>query len=215
MRTILATLLASTIAVAAFSGAHAADAIDQVPEAPIANDPISAPKGNWEGAYGGAAATYEMGRFGNNKDYNARAFGGSLYGGYNLQSGQIVYGPEADIGYSGKDGKSFSGTVKGSQGVNGSIRGRVGYDLNPVMIYGTAGLAASNNEVKDATTSDSRTALGYTVGAGVEGFVTDKITARVEYRYTDYQAKNFDLASGNKKVDLDEHSVKVGVGYKF
>lgn len=214
MRTILATLLASTMALAAFSAAQAADAIDQVPEAPIANDPIAAPVGNWAGAYAGATASYNMGRFGAQKDYNARAFGGSVYGGYNMQSDKIVYGAEADLGYSGNDAK-IDATHEGKQNANGSIRGRVGYDLNPVLVYGTAGLAASNNKVSDATSSQDKTALGYTVGAGVEGFVTDKITARVEYRYSDYQAKNYNLASGSGKVDFDDHSVKVGVGMKF
>lgn len=214
MRTIIATLLASTMAVAAFSAAQAADAIDQVPEAPIANDPVAAPVGNWAGAYGGVALQHDWGRFGGQKDYDATALGGSVYGGYNLQSGSVVYGGEADLGYNGEDGPVAPG-VKGKQGVNGSVRARVGYDLNPVLLYGTAGLAASNNKVKSAAGSDDKAALGYTVGAGVEGFVTDKITARVEYRYSDYQAKSFNLGGTKQKVDFDDHSIKVGVGMKF
>lgn len=214
MRTLIATLLASSMAVATFSTAMAADAIDQVPEAPVANDPVSVPAGNWAGAYAGGNVQYDMGRFGSHDSYNARATGGSVFGGYNMQSGQIVYGAEADLGYSGQDG-AINSTIKGEQGMNGSVRGRVGYDMNPFLLYGTAGLAASNNKVSDATSSDKKTALGYTVGAGVEGMVTNNITARVEYRYSDYQHKSYALDSGTHDVDLDNHSVKVGMAYKF
>lgn len=214
MRTIFATLLASTVAVAAFSTANAADAIYQVPEAPVASEPVAAPTGNWAGAYGGVALQHDWGRFGGQDDYDADGLGGSVYGGYNLQSGKIVYGGEADLGYNGEDGPVAPG-VKGEQRANGSLRARVGYDLDPVLLYGTAGVAVSNNKVESATGSDSKTAFGYTVGAGVEGFVTDNITARVEYRYSDYQGKNFDLGGDRRKVDFDEHSLKVGVGYKF
>lgn len=215
MRTFIATLLASAITVVAISAAHAADAIDQVPEAPIANDPVGVPAGNWAGAYGGATLQHNWGRFGTQKDYDAKALGGSVYGGYNMQDDKVVYGVEADLGYNGGN-TMFGAGVEGKQGVNGSLRGRVGYDVNPVLVYGTAGVAASNNKLKDAGgASDERVALGYTVGAGVEGFVTDKITARAEYRYSDYQEKSYNLTAGKTKADYDDHSLKVGLGYKF
>jgi len=213
MRTLTATLLASTMAFMTFTAAHAADAVDQIPEAPMAVDNV-APVGNWGGAYVGGTASYDAGRFHNGGDYNARAFGGGIYGGYNWQSGQIVYGAEGDINYNAIDGRAAPG-VDGKQGVNGSIRGRVGYDMNPFLLYGTAGLAASNNKLDDGTSSDKKTALGYTVGAGVEAMVTNNITARVEYRYTDYQKKSFDLDSGRISRGFDDHSVKVGIGMKF
>lgn len=214
MRTFIATLLASAITVVAISAANAADAIDSVPEAPIANDPIGVPAGNWAGGYAGATVQHDWGRFGAQKDYDATAFGGSLYGGYNMQNDKIVYGAEADVGYNGEKSMYRPG-VEGKQGFNGSLRGRVGYDANPVLVYGTAGVAVSNNKLKGPAGSDERVSLGYTVGAGVEGFVTDKITARVEYRYSDYQNKTYNLGGAKTKADFDDHSLKVGVGYKF
>ncbi|WP_395588508.1 outer membrane protein, partial [Pseudomonas syringae group genomosp. 7] len=56
---------------------------------------------------------------------------------------------------------------------------------------------------------------GYTVGAGVEAFVTNNITTRLEYRYTDYQSKDYDLDSGSFSRGYDENSVKLGIGVKF
>ncbi|MBU2328839.1 MAG: porin family protein, partial [Alphaproteobacteria bacterium] len=150
---------------------------------------------------------------------DADGIGGTVYGGYNMQSGSIVYGAEADISYAGEDGSAGSqapvGTLKGTQGVNGSVRGRVGYDLNPFLVYGTAGLAVANHELSGAGTDDEKLAAGYTVGAGVETFVTDNITARVEYRYSDYQKRDFNLGGSTVSRGFDDHSVKVGMGVKF
>lgn len=218
MRTIVATLLATTMAAAAFSAAKAADAVNEVPQAPVAYEQ-PAPISNWSGAYLGATGNYDWGRFtGNGGDRDADGFGGGLYGGYNMQSGQIVYGAEADVNLGDEKGSAGSNNgvgLEGKQGVNGSIRARVGYDMNPFLLYGTGGLAISNNKVSDPTSSDKATALGYTVGAGVEAMVTNNITARVEYRYSDYQDKDFSLDSGSVSRGFDDHSVKAGIGVKF
>jgi len=220
MRTLKIMLLASATTAVAFA-AQAADAIYQAPEAPAATESYSAPAGNWSGAYIGGGATYDFGKFtGSTEGRDAKGLGGTVYGGYNMQSGSIVYGGEADISYNGEDGSAgtapgVAGTITGTQGVNGSIRGRVGYDLNPFLVYGTAGVAVANHELEGNGTNDERLAAGYTVGAGVETFVTDNITARVEYRYSDYQKRDFNLGGSTVSKGFDDHSVKVGMGVKF
>lgn len=220
MRTLKIMLLASATTVVAFA-AQAADAIYQAPEAPAATESYSEPAGNWSGAYVGGGITYDMGKFtGSNDGRDADGIGGTVYGGYNMQSGSIVYGAEADLSYAGEDGSAGTdagvpGNLKGTQGVNGSVRGRVGYDLNPFLVYGTAGVAVANHELEGGGTNDEKLAAGYTVGAGVETFVTDNITARVEYRYSDYQKRDFDLGGTTVSRGFDDHSVKVGMGVKF
>jgi outer membrane immunogenic protein len=94
---------------------------------------------------------------------------------------------EGDVGYSGAD--ASLGALTGEQGFNGSLRARLGYDINPFLLYATGGLAATRAEVTSATGSDSNTHFGWTAGAGAEAFVTDTITTRLEYRYTDYQSE--------------------------
>lgn len=220
MRTFKMMLIASATTLVAFQAVQAADAIDQIPEAPAATESYSAPAGSWSGAYLGGAATYDFGKFtGSNNGRDAKGLGGSVYGGYNMQNGQIVYGAEADLGYNGEDGSAGTAAngaaLTGTQGVNGSIRGRVGYDMNPFLLYGTAGLAVANHEMEDGASNDERIAAGYTVGAGVEAMVTNNITARVEYRYSDYQKRDFELSSGTVSKGFDDHSVKVGMGVKF
>jgi outer membrane immunogenic protein len=211
MRTLIATLMVSAASLAAVS-AQAADAVTQIPEAPMAVE-TAAPAANWSGMYLGGYGAYDWGTVQSRNDANADGWGGGVYGGYNWQSGQIVYGAEADLGYN--DQKGTSNGVTGEQKLNGSLRARLGYDLNPFMIYGTAGLALADQEVSSAAGSDNKTTAGYTVGAGVETFVTNNITARVEYRYSDFQSKDYNLGGTNVSRGFDDHSVKVGIGVKF
>ncbi|ASW06080.1 MULTISPECIES: outer membrane protein [unclassified Rhizobium] len=210
MRTLITTLMVSAFALGGYTAAQAADAVEQIPQPPVAQEAAPAVN-NWSGFYIGGAGDWNAGHFNRNGD--AYAWGGQAFTGYNWQQGQIVYGIEADLGYSGADSTRNGLTAK--NGVNGSVRGRLGYDFNPFMLYGTAGLALGQNKLSDDTSSDSKTAVGYTVGAGAETFITNNITARLEYRYTDYGKKNFDLDSGSFSRGYDEQSVKVGIGVKF
>ncbi|MBP1850724.1 outer membrane protein [Rhizobium halophytocola] len=213
MRKLVLTLMVSAAGLATFSAAQAADAVDQIPQPPVATENYTAPPQGWTGAYLGGGVTYDWGRM-DAGDRDIDGVGGTIYGGYNWQAGQIVYGAEADVSYDGADGDAGPG-LTGKNGVNGSIRGRVGYDMSPFLLYGTAGLAVGNHELSGGGDSDSKTALGYTVGAGVEAQVTDNITTRVEYRYTDYQSKDFDVGGATYSRGFDDHSVKVGIGVKF
>ncbi len=209
MRRLIFSVMASTVAFMAFTQARAADIVDEVPAAPAADysQPVA---GNWSGAYVGGAGSLQWGKF---TPSTERAIGGQLYGGFNMQNNQLVYGAEADIGYSGNE--NVSGGVTTKQGFNGSVRGRLGYDLNPVLVYGTAGLAVGNVKAKDATSEVNNTLYGWTAGAGGEVMVTDSISARLEYRYTDFANKDYGLTSGTVSRGYDEHSVKVGLGVKF
>jgi outer membrane immunogenic protein len=212
MRNLIKTLTASVILVSAAAGvARAADAIDEIPLAPEAVETVTS--GDWEGAYVGGKLTHQWGKVKDTKDYDANGFGGGIYSGYNMQNDKIVYGVEADVNYSGID-KSYNG-VESEQGINGSLRARVGYDLSPALVYATGGLAATNLESKDATSSDSKNLIGVTIGAGVETKITESITARTEYRFTNYQSQTFDLDSGATERGLKDHQVNIGLGVKF
>jgi outer membrane immunogenic protein len=96
---------------------------------------------------------------------------------------------------------------------NGTLRPRLGYAFDRFMPYITGGLAVGNVEASDATSSDSGTAVGWTAGAGIETALTDNVTARVEYRYTDLGSDAISLDSGD--VGVASHGVMVGLGFKF
>lgn len=206
------------LGVAAFAAVPAM-AADVVYEEPPAPQPIfeSAPVATWAGPYAGLHLGYG---FGGNTDLSgsANSIGtdgwlGGAFGGYNFQNGQFVYGLEADVNYNGLDGTNAGESSRTR--FDGSVRARAGVAVNDdILVYGTAGGAAERLRVSNVAGSETRTLLGYTVGAGVDARLTEQVFARGEYRYTDYGSKSFALP-GVGSVDSSNHRVTVGVGFKF
>jgi outer membrane immunogenic protein len=175
----------------------------------------ASPANNWTGFYLGV-----LGGFGwANTDTDAvgdiefDGFDIGGYGGANWQWGNFVVGAEADIVGPWRDGSE--GGIKADQGLNGSLRGRAGIALDRFLLYGTAGLAGTELELSSAAGSDDQDLWGWTAGAGVEGMITDNITARVEYRFTDYDDKTFELGGADAKSDLQTNTIHGGIGFKF
>lgn len=212
MRTTKLALLTVAMALPLSISAHAADAIETPPAPPVADVEV-APAYLWAGAYGGVFGGYTWGDADGVASSTDGAMGG-IYGGYNWQFDNFVAGIEGDVGYSGANGTSAAGNEV-DQNAFGSIRARFGYDMNPFLLYGTVGGAATGMEVTTAGGSDSNTLLGYTVGAGVETFLTENMTARLEYRYTDYGSEDFEIGGTTISSGFDDHSVRAGIGFKF
>ena len=214
MRTLKSIILASASVLALSMPVLAADAIVEqppVPEAPMQEFPTA----RWAGGYVGAYAGYGWGENKTNipGKIETDGFKGGGYGGWNFQNNDIVYGVEGDLGYSGMKDRNFGYEAK--QGVEGSARARLGYSFEPVLAYVTGGVAATNAEVKGPGGDDSNTHVGWTAGAGVEGFITDKIIGRVEYRYSDFGKKDYSFGGQTFENDLKTQDVRVGVGLKF
>lgn len=205
-------LLCAALLVPLAGPAFAADAVAIEPAEPPVADVVPQIF-VWSGGYVGGYGEYKWGEFSAAPASNADGFSGGVYGGYNWQTDNIVYGAEADLGYSGVD--FTTGALSGKQGLNGSVRARMGLDVNPFMLYATGGVAAARADLSSAAGSDSKTLFGWTVGTGVEAPVTDTITTRIEYRYTDYQSKNYNLGGVNVSSGFDDHSVRMGIGMKF
>lgn len=204
----LAMLAAASAFAVLPSFAFAADAIDEVPSAPEATyeEPAA---GDWSGAYGGVYAGHGWAKHG---DVDSKGFGGGVFGGYNMQSGKIVYGGEVDAGYSGSDGAVAGKSVK--HGLNGAARARVGVDTGPALIYGAAGAAAARGTVISGGAEDTQTHLGATVGAGVDAKITGNLIGRVEYRYNYFGKENYSVPGGADQK-LTESEIRVGAGIKF
>ncbi|MFD1704306.1 outer membrane protein [Methylopila henanensis] len=180
--------------------------------------------------------------------------GGQL--GYNVQldNSPIVFGVEADFNYTDIDETAryaipplapALGTIRSSFSQEleylGTVRGRLGYAFDRVLVYGTGGLAYGkvktsarfNNNLTPAGAggalgfSDSKSdwEVGYAVGGGVEYAVTDNISVKGEYLYYDLGDTTLNVnrtpaaplgQSGYKsKFENDGHIARVGVNYKF
>src|SRR6185369_6883630 len=120
---------------------------------------------NWGGAYAGLNVGYEWGKVTNSAGNPSGLLGG-LQAGYNWQSGQWVFGGETDLQITGAD-DTFA-PWKFSNPWFGTLRGRVGYAMNNILLYGTGGLAYGGIKGNLFGLDESKTHVGWTAGAGVE-----------------------------------------------
>lgn len=218
-------LALSAAFILAASSAMAADAVYEVPAAPVA---LETPLFNWTGFTAGVQGGYGW----NNNDvdfgggFSADFDGGILGGfvGYNHQlDNNWVIGIEGDFEKNwGDDSLAIGGITAFNYGLDwqGSIRGRVGYAFDRALVYGTAGWAIGRGflDVPPAGVGEKETFNGFTVGAGLDYAFTDMVFGRIEYRYTNFGDKNFDFTGVGGPVinsDLDQHAIRIGLGIKF
>ncbi len=192
---------------------HAADAVDRNPTPDLAYDG-SAPLASWSGLYGGVTFGYGFGQTRiAGANVKPKGFVGGLFAGGQWQSGKIVYGGEADLTYDWSKGSSAGVNIK--SGLEGSLRARLGYAISEdFLIYSTAGLALTRSKVTGAGGSQTKMLAGWTAGAGVDAKLTDRIFTRVEYRYTDYGKRNFNVGVPTS-VNTRSHKVMIGLGVRF
>lgn len=204
MKTIL---LASVSVIALTYGACAADLpVKAPPPAPVV--------WSWAGPYIGiqGGIVSHRGEFDDPDGFLNRAFAvtppttyrsdktGGIFGGhagYNLQSGSIVYGIEAD--FSGMSAKGS--TTRPNEPTSfanfqvrwlATIRGRLGVTVTPAtLLYATGGVAfgdVRNHSGVAAFNSNmivDKVRTGWTVGGGLEHMFARNWTVRAEVRYAD------------------------------
>jgi len=219
-------LLASAALFALAAPASAADlAARPYTKAPVAMASVY----NWTGFYLGLVGGGAW------EDANAPRMQGGFVGGtvgYNWQNANVVFGVEADGAWADVNA-SVTGpilvpgfgvataTLGSKTDAMGTVRGRIGWAVNNVLLYGTGGYAWIDNKLSASalgvTISDSKFHSGWTVGAGVEAFIAPQWTVKGEYLYRSLGSENYfgnlgtPLASGT----LNFHTVQFGVNYHF
>lgn len=209
-------ILPAAAVLGALSVPAAAADLGNVEPFPAPDMVAAAPANDWTGFHLGALLGWTWANADTDApqgEVDADGIDGGAYAGFDYQMGNFVLGAEGDVIVSGVDGSS--GALSVDQGLNGSLRARAGIALDQFLLYGTGGAALSNVELSRGGTSDDQTLWGWTVGAGAEAFVWNNVTARVEYRYTDYQDETFSVGGPAVDSDLSTHSVRAGVGLKF
>lgn len=212
------TLALSGLMLTPMANAIAADAVVAEPA------PLIAPEASvytWSGPYAGGFVGYN---FANTDQTGGAKFDGEgvvggVYAGYSLQTGSLVYGAEADVGASDLSAGGFNVAtgvpISADSTAFGSLRATIGVAYDPIMLFATGGVTVANKELSLGNVSDDQTHVGYTVGAGVQAKVTDNVTSRVEYRYSDFDAKDYDLGNVTVSSGFDEHSIRAGLALKF
>ncbi len=219
-------LLATTALFLLATAASAADAVSSVPDAPVATD-IENRGFEWTGGYAGLQGGHGWldGHFetAGLTPLDGSFDGGSLgaFAGFNKQfANNVVIGLEGDLehNWNEQDLATLIGTFTGKADWQGSIRGRLGYSFGRALVYASAGWAAAHVDadlVGLVNASTSEVYHGYTVGAGVDYAVTDRIFGRLDYRYSDFGSKDLNFGGTVVESDLSQHSVRLGLGVKF
>jgi outer membrane immunogenic protein len=158
--------------------------------------------------------------------------------GANYQIDALVLGIEGDFDWSGQ--KSTNAITCNGVACNpalsetvklpwiATIRGRVGYAFDRVLLYGTGGVAFTNAS-ESATEaglgtiiSSSSTNVGWTIGAGTEVAFAQNWTARIEYLYIGTNASlsgTLTAAAGGGTVsetaNVHDNLVRAGINLKF
>ncbi len=172
------------------------------------NQPLNAY--SWAGPYLGGTLGYEWGDV-SNSGAKPSGVAGGVTGGYNWQSGQMVFGFETDLQGTGADDRFAS--YKFSNPWFGTARGRVGYAFNNVLVYATGGLAYGSLQAELNGLQQSQTSVGWTLGVGAEVGIYQNWTAKIEYLYVDLANNNYMLTGASNGLDFG--TVRVGVNYHF
>ncbi len=176
--------------------------------------------------------------------FDLKRFNGGVQAGYNVQSGSLVWGLEADIN-SMRLNKSavttttpagfapLTSTTTVDTDWMATMRARLGFAMDRTLIYVTGGLAltdfsyAQTNVYTGCCTeaaSASKTKTGWVIGAGFEHALDRKWSFKAEYLYADFNSlstsANFSpvipgIAPHTHSADLTVQTVRVGVNYKF
>lgn len=188
----------------------------------------------WTGFYVGA---HLGGAFSGSDNFNglaltnndARVMGG-VQAGVDWQfAGNWVIGAEGQYSWLGGNGINavFPGGYAYGNDLRGlgSITARFGYSFGPALVYVKGGYAfADNHETVTLggapipfLLSDNHT-NGWTVGGGAEYMFAQSWSVKAEYQYYNFGDSSFVVPAALAPFGTfhnDEHSLKVGVNYRF
>jgi outer membrane immunogenic protein len=185
---------------------------------------------NWTGFYiGGHVGGAFAGD--NSLQGNDARFMGGVQGGFDYQfAPNWVAGVEAQYSWlnSNNTGVLLPGGALLTSKNNeiGSATGRIGYTWGPALVYGKGGYAWRDNPnlgvnvagAPVAFTTNGNHRDGWTLGAGLEYMFAPNWSAKAEYQYYNFGTTTFTSGPpavvGTRFRD-DDHTVKVGVNYRF
>lgn len=170
------------------------------------------PMPSWSGPYIGGHLGYDWGRTrvldnGVLTEPGAPTNGavGGFLAGYRWQNGNIVFGFEADIGAANLHGTGIPVPVFVPPNQyfvdwTSNFRGQVGFIILPsTLFFISGGLGLAGFTFQDGGTGNKFGAIfpGYTVGGGIDHMFTPNFIVRLEYLYTDYGNKTYEVAPGD------------------
>ena len=193
---------------------------------------------DWNGFYFGGHVGYGQGRA--NATVTdpavtslANTFGGNIAGvqlGYNVVlPSRVLLGLETDLTFANYlDSNAILAQVPAARSnaveqydYTGTVRARLGYVLDPWMVYATGGFAFAGTRVLNTPPNiDEEKKLnvrtGWSIGAGVERALSPHWSARVEYLYNQYTGADAQFPSGTHyHSTFDFQELRVGLNRKL
>jgi len=147
--------------------------------------------------------------------------------GYDQDMGSWVIGGLVDARISGIKSKLDLGGFLGASSINLNtdygfdVLGRIGMKVNDATLaYALAGYSWQHFKLDAPAPLDvDWGSSGFSVGAGLEAAVSDKMTVGIEYRYSQFAKKDFSdlfpIPSGFADTTPSFHTVKIDAKYKF
>ncbi len=224
-------LTAGLLAAVTISPAVAADLQVEAPVLAALPDPVA---DDWSGFYAGVFGGYGAGTATTQTSVTQDiGVSGGMFGaavGFNAQFDSFVLGVEGDLAWSGIEGSEVCAInaffdCAGSIDWLSTVRGRAGVALDNVLLYATAGIAITGVSATvtpvplNATGEYSDIFIGWTAGFGGEIKLTDTISARAEYAYTDLGKGTAPAGTltttGDSDLSGTLQSVKLGLNFAF
>jgi outer membrane immunogenic protein len=225
--------LLTTTALICLAGGTALAADLPSEKGPPVYAPPPPPAFSWSGVYIGGQVGYGWGK---TTGYSGAGLGpnlsqdgviGGIHIGYNYQVSQFVFGLEGDVNGADERDSFSDGLGDGystRKNIDASIRGRIGYAFDRVLIYGTGGGAYGSFHTSDFDAvgdvdSFNHDHIGWTVGGGIEYAIDNNWSVRAEYRYTDYGRVTDGPLTATVDPFIQHHitdnRVQAGFSYKF
>lgn len=161
--------------------------------------------------------------------------------GYDYQVGSLVFGVSGDLAYTNARGAKTCPTVLGlfftcetQTDFLAMATGRIGYASDRTLYYVKGGAAFADlrerfrsntgseplitGDTFQTITSPDYSAVGWTIGAGVEFALTSNWSARAEYMHYELERRRVSLPADQGIAASAEHTgdlVRVGVNYRF
>jgi outer membrane immunogenic protein len=188
------------------SAAHAADPYAYGDGGGWSAPSFSGPAKDWSGLYLGLNGGLGFG----DARQSTSGFLGGLTAGANWQTGQAVFGGEADLDYGDIGYANFASSY--DQRWLGTIRGRIGLAFNRFMAYGTGGVAWTTAKFETSPGGYASNAhLGWTAGLGLEAALTRSFSVKAEYLYASFGSAGYGSASIAPSTNL----LRLGLNYHF
>jgi outer membrane immunogenic protein len=226
MKRLTLLAIAGLMAAAWASPSLAADLPRPAYKAPVYVAPVFSWTGFYigiNGGYGWAKSSWSSAATSGDVSPKGWLIGGTL--GYNMQTGNFVWGLEGDIDLSTIKGSTSGGTgvcaTPGCESRNrwfGTARGRIGYAFDRWLPYLTGGAAFGDVKMSPNTgLAETKTKIGWTAGAGVEWAFGTNWSTKIEYLYTDLGKSTCSAASCGVDTDVTwkANIVRLGVNYRF